>query len=536
MNISITRTTLLLLTTLVVTAAMVAFALAASPRLMSYQGRLTSSDGNPVADGTYSVTFKIYSSPSSGSPHWSETNNVTTTNGLFSVILGTVTPIPDMAVSDSGRYMALQLGANPEMTPRTHLTSVPFALNGGGWIDHGSSVGLANLGARVGIGTAAPADRLEVVGGTWDVANNEGDVRIGNASYRLKIGVATGGDQAGHSRLYSVGGIGTLTLGNDSGDVLTVRGPNVGIGTTSPTSVMGGRTLDISGGSLGSTLALKATSPGTNWELHSETITGGVPSLEFSAPGLMAQPMVLTSRPGDSSVLLANNAISANEIRDEPGIAVALAAEMIEVNCSNTPQDLDTVSLTIPTAGYIVVEGRCDGIVVTPNGAGGQIGGWICTVEDTASDQTPDDPHRAIFSFQMPVTSGSFIQFPATVSRTYYKPAGTYTFRLIGGFFGNCLDERHAYLENFRLQATFYPTSYGSVQAIVSSSEAGQFETVRTISIPSGPDRKGPGTPMYQVDLRDLELKAARAQAEADRLQRQLAEERLKQAQGGSGE
>jgi len=42
------------------------------PQVLSYQGRLTDATGVPVPDGEYSITFKLYTQPSSGNPFWSE--------------------------------------------------------------------------------------------------------------------------------------------------------------------------------------------------------------------------------------------------------------------------------------------------------------------------------------------------------------------------------------------------------------------------------------------------------------------------------
>jgi hypothetical protein len=66
------------------------------------------------------------------------------------------------------------------------------------WAVSGTSIYNTNTG-NVGIGTNAPAARLDILGGNWDTASTEGDLRIGDATYRLKIGVATGGGGAGHA-------------------------------------------------------------------------------------------------------------------------------------------------------------------------------------------------------------------------------------------------------------------------------------------------------------------------------------------------
>ena len=100
--------------------------------------------------------------------------------------------------------------------------------------------------ARVSSAISPDADlrarSLSVSGGQWDLANTEGDLRVGGATARLKVGIATGGSGAGDVRLRSHGGTNRLLLGSGTADVLTVQNGNVGIGAISPTA-----TLDLRG-------------------------------------------------------------------------------------------------------------------------------------------------------------------------------------------------------------------------------------------------------------------------------------------------
>ena len=68
-------------------------AFAAPPKTISYQGYLKDSAGKPVTYGTF-VVFSLYSSnPARNNPVWRESRSVTPVNGVYSIQLGSVTPI-----------------------------------------------------------------------------------------------------------------------------------------------------------------------------------------------------------------------------------------------------------------------------------------------------------------------------------------------------------------------------------------------------------------------------------------------------------
>jgi hypothetical protein len=94
------------------------------PSIVSFQGVLTDEQGTPL-DGVYSATFSIYDVDSGGSSMWSETIDVDCEDGVFSVTLGSSTPIN---LDFSGSYwLGIQVGGDPEMLPRHPLASVPYA-------------------------------------------------------------------------------------------------------------------------------------------------------------------------------------------------------------------------------------------------------------------------------------------------------------------------------------------------------------------------------------------------------------------------
>jgi hypothetical protein len=99
------------------------------PSLMNYQGYLTDpATGLPVPDSTYQVQFSIYNTATGGTAIWSETYVVETINGLYSVQLGSTTPLTPAVFSGTEKYLGLKVGADPEMAPRKQITSVAYAL------------------------------------------------------------------------------------------------------------------------------------------------------------------------------------------------------------------------------------------------------------------------------------------------------------------------------------------------------------------------------------------------------------------------
>jgi hypothetical protein len=96
------------------------------PRLLSYQGRLTDTFGIAVADTTHNLTFRLYTQPSGGSAFWNETQSVATRTGLFSVLLGSTTPIGSMP--DAGAlYLGMAVEYGAELMPRLRIASAAYA-------------------------------------------------------------------------------------------------------------------------------------------------------------------------------------------------------------------------------------------------------------------------------------------------------------------------------------------------------------------------------------------------------------------------
>ncbi len=99
------------------------------PRTISYQGILTDTLGRPKADGNWMMTFRFYEASSGGNALWSDNYAVMVKRGLFSTILGGHTALPDSMTFDQQYWLSIQVGADPEMSPRIPLTAVAYSLH-----------------------------------------------------------------------------------------------------------------------------------------------------------------------------------------------------------------------------------------------------------------------------------------------------------------------------------------------------------------------------------------------------------------------
>ncbi len=100
----------------------------APPTLLHLQARLSDGAGTPLS-GAVSFEVRLYDDAVAGTLLWSEPHATTAVNGLVDVVLGSVVGFPAGAFDGSDRYFAFQVGADPEMTPRVRVVSVPFAFS-----------------------------------------------------------------------------------------------------------------------------------------------------------------------------------------------------------------------------------------------------------------------------------------------------------------------------------------------------------------------------------------------------------------------
>ncbi|MEM4134509.1 MAG: hypothetical protein QXV73_04865 [Candidatus Micrarchaeia archaeon] len=283
-------------------------------RLLSFQGRLTDSLGNPISTAT-NVTFKLYNVPSGGSALYTAGACSITPDqdGVFSVLIGGsgYSPTPPQQVCGSeipasiftenaNVYLGVTVGADEEMTPRQQIANVGYAINAETLqgFPPGTSINnipFINNDGDLLIAVATPGIRSTYTSADFTISSAKtaiiqsagtGEVILqatGSGALKLR----TGGNTDANNRL-TISNSGTVAIPslstgivqtNASGELSSVLGTsgyipkwtttglsttsniyenlagNIGIGTTTPTAK-----LDISGSaSLSGILAFRGT-------------------------------------------------------------------------------------------------------------------------------------------------------------------------------------------------------------------------------------------------------------------------------------
>lgn len=144
---------------------------------LSVQGTVQEFDGSAVENGNYDITFKLYEVETGGTAVWSETQSVRVTGGVYSVLLGEVTPLT--AAFNTTYFLGITLPGGPELFPRSRLTSSPYAL---------SLIGQDNIfpsTGAVGAGTASPTAGYQL-----HAKNAAGDGKVlveGSANAKVEL-------------------------------------------------------------------------------------------------------------------------------------------------------------------------------------------------------------------------------------------------------------------------------------------------------------------------------------------------------------
>lgn len=261
---------------------------AATSSTLNFQARLLQANGAVVADGSYSVQFKLYDASSGGTNEWTETQNLPAKNGYITASLGSVTPFGATIDWSQEHWLTMNVNGDGEMGPtRMKMTAVPYSFRSGqaDLLTNGSGTigasGLVQLGqaATQNVNTSTTAVVINQQGSGGLLLLQSGGID--------RLSVTNGGD------LTVAGGV---ILGNNSGTTAgTLRWSGsdfegyTGSGWVSLTAG-GGASGSIGGNtlSLTSSVANMAATATTNAGLLAFTSATGVSSTIGTTTGFVA--------------------------------------------------------------------------------------------------------------------------------------------------------------------------------------------------------------------------------------------------------
>lgn len=442
-----------------------AIAVAEVPQLITYQGRLTETDGSAVPDGSYNLTFQIVEHdppPMGEDPLWSSgVQSVQVTDGVFVYYLGSNTPLPVSIFEDDALesyFVRVLVEGSMVASQGVQMVAVPFALRSasadtaeyahvspggggeGGWVDDGSVVRLQNSSDKVGIGTSTPTDKL-VVGGNLGTSIDDSYIVTRNdhqtySGYRLGYN----SDNFGWMRWNGLGEeirFGTRTVGVNYLETMVLRRGNVGIGQLMPGerlvvgddlgSYSGNRIVvgdhspaDYTGFMMGEDADNRAF---ITWNIDNNFLGIGIEDEGTQWNNMIRLEygnVYLGVGSGNASVQLPDDAVSSPEILNESGLANISRSLAIWPDSDVWTTVCEEIC-QFPSSGYALVIATCE--CSATNNDRGVI--FALSRNDVPSSQSyTEDWHNAEFT-------GSIATITTTVHEVFAVSAGENAFQLL---------------------------------------------------------------------------------------------------------
>lgn len=263
------------------------------PRTISYQGVLSDTSGTPRPDGSYAMTFRLYSVPTGGSPLWNQNTVVQTRRGLFSVVLGDAAPFADSVRFNRAYWLGIQIGTDPELLPRMPLTSSGYSLTAdtarvAGSLPSGSVTELMIGAGQVVKSLNGMRDQitLRAQGGATITSSND--------TITINSGVGGGGT-----------GIQGIQNTNNTLDILNPGGPTATVNLKVP--------LDMNGNSSSWIFSARNTGPGSAATFVTTNPNFGGVAVDVEALGGPNSGLAAVAY-GSGTALIAQNTASGNAI------------------------------------------------------------------------------------------------------------------------------------------------------------------------------------------------------------------------------
>jgi hypothetical protein len=279
------------------------------PGKISYQGYIVNAAGQPE-NGTVSMDVRLYDAETGGTQLWSEPHSATVKNGVFSIILGDRLALDHLAYD---KPYWLEVAVNEQiMTPRTMLTSVPYALN--------SRMAKALAPGATGVVTKLNGADGEIL------LRGDGGTTVNRNGQTITITLADTG-RTGILRVLNNDG--TIAVENGNGPYTTINVAANAINTDhlADGAVTAGKLVNDA-----VTTGKIVNEAVTSAKLADDAVTSGKLANDAVTTGKMVNEAVTTAKLDDNAVTsgkLANDAVTTGKIVNEAVTSAKLADDAV---------------------------------------------------------------------------------------------------------------------------------------------------------------------------------------------------------------
>jgi len=259
----------------------------------SVQGMLTSNTGTPITDGQHSITANVYAN-GSATPVFTQTQNVTTVNGMFTAMIGSNGGSNLNVHAGTDYQLGISVDNGTELSPKLSLASSLNSLT-------------ANLAANAdSVGGFAVSANAGTKANTLLVLNNSGKIDSSLLSGSI---VSSVNGMTGPINIQGGGNLGVTTTGNTVNLSFTGSGSgglnlpfsqtlNLASGTgLSISNTLGGSAATFTNTGVGAALNATATT-GSAITASTTGSANGAATLDLSNTGGVALNAISTSGTG----------------------------------------------------------------------------------------------------------------------------------------------------------------------------------------------------------------------------------------------
>ncbi len=363
---------------------------AATDSTINFQARLMNASGTVAADGDYNVEFKLYNASTSGTSSqgsctgdaaclWTETrtstNKVRVVNGYLTVNLGSVTAFSSTINWDQDLYLTMNIGGigtaswDGEMSPRLHLTAVPYAFRAG-------QLAALNGSNAATLGFTAPTANRSILlpdeSGTLCIQSSV------NCGFALSTGSGSyiqNGTSLQSGANFNISGTGTAGTSLQAPLLDTASGVALNIGTTNATAINLKKSTTITGdinqsGGVISLVGNAASSVSTT--TGALTLQSVNSSTAIVLTGTAGTPSITMNTGSSGSISIGTTTLSTVTVGSAAttlNLATSTAAHTVHIADGGTGTQTVTIGSTTGTSSSTTIQGGTGSSAIALNTA-----------------------------------------------------------------------------------------------------------------------------------------------------------------------